>query len=403
MRDGSMRRPAASWPTGRLYRHVRRAANYVDRILKGAKPADLPVEQPTKFELVINLKTAKALGLTIPPSLLAAGGSGDRVMDRRAFLAGTRPALLAAPLAAEAQPAGKIYRVGWLVSGSPISHRLSLAAFKEGLQKLGYTEGRNIRIEYRWAEGDLSRLPELASELVRLQVDVILAGGTAGASAARNATREIPIVMAGAGDPVEAGLVTSLSRPGGNLTGFAAAAPESASKRLELLKEAVPKIHRVAVIWNPTSSTAQREWSVTQEAAKILGLALISREARNEQELKDVLTAVVNTQADSMMILNDAFVFTYRKIIADSAIGSRLPSVYGFSEFVDAGGFMSYGAVISDTYRRAAAYVDRILKGAKPWDLPVEHPTKFELVINLKTAKALGLTICRRCCSGRTR
>jgi len=301
--------------------------------------------------------------------------------------------LVLVSLTAEAQPTGKIYRVGWLVSGSPISHRLSLAAFKEGLQKLGYTEGRNIRIEYRWAEGDLSRLPELASELVRLQVDVILAGGTAGASAARNATREIPIVMAGAGDPVEAGLVTTLARPGGNLTGFAAAAPESASKRLELLKEAVPKIHRVAVIWNPTSSTAQREWSVTQEAAKVLGLVLVSREARNEQELKDVLTAVVTTQADSMMILNDAFVFTYRKIIADSAIGSRLPSVYGFSEFVDAGGFMSYGAVISDTYRRAAAYVDRILKGAKPRDLPVEHPTKFELVINLKTAKALGLTI----------
>jgi len=314
-------------------------------------------------------------------------------MDRRRFLLTSLAGALAAPLAAEAQPTGKIYRVGWLVSGSPISHRLSLAAFKEGLQKLGYTEGQNIRIEYRWAEGDLSRLPELASELVRLQVDVILAGGTAGASAARNATREIPIVMAGAGDPVEAGLVTTLARPGGNLTGFAAAAPESASKRLELLKEAVPKIHRVAVIWNPTSSTAQREWSVTQEAAKVLGLVLVSREARNEQELKDVLTAVVTTQADSMMILNDAFVFTYRKIIADSAIGSRLPSVYGFSEFVDAGGFMGYGAVISDTYRRAAAYVDRILKGAKPRDLPVEHPTKFELVINLKTAKALGLTI----------
>jgi putative tryptophan/tyrosine transport system substrate-binding protein len=314
-------------------------------------------------------------------------------MHRRTFLCWLTLGTLCVPILAEAQAAGKFYRVGWLVSGSPISHRLSLAAFKEGLQKLGYTEGRNIRIEYRWAEGDLSRLPQFASELVRLQVDVILAGGTAGASAARDATREIPIVMAGAGDPVEAGLVTSLARPGGNLTGFAAAAPESASKRLELLKEAVPKIHRVAVIWNPTSPTAQREWNVTQEAAKVLGLVLVSREARNEQELKDVLTAVVTTQADSMMILNDPFVFTYRKIIADSAIGSRLPSVYGFSEFVDAGGFMSYGAVISDTYRRAAAYVDKILKGAKPRDLPVEHPTKFELVINLKTAKALGLTI----------
>ena len=297
------------------------------------------------------------------------------------------------PLAAEPQQPGKVYRLGWLVSGSPVSHGLSLAAFKDGLQKLGYAEGRNIKIEYRWAEGNLGRLPELASELVRLKVDVILAGGTAGASAAKNATREIPIVMAGAGEPVEAGLVSSLARPEANLTGFAAAEPESASKRLELLREAVPKTHRVAVIWNPTSSSARREWSVAQDAAKVLGLVLVSHEARNEQELKNTLTAVMTTQADSMMILNDPFVFTYRKIIADSAMRSRLPAVYGFSEFVDAGGMMSYGAVISDTYRRAAAYVDKILKGAKPGDLPVELPTKFELVINLKTAKALGLTI----------
>jgi len=302
-------------------------------------------------------------------------------------------ALAAVPLVAEAQQAVKVYRVGWLVTGSPTTYGISLNAFRDGLQKLGYVEGRNIKIEYRWAEGNLERLPGLATELVRLKVDVILAGGTSGATAAKNATREIPVVMAGVGEPVEAGLVASLARPEGNLTGFSAVAPQSTSKRLQLLREAVPGIKRVAVVWNSTNSNAQREWSVAQETAKVLGLALMSHEARTLEELGDTLATVPRAHPDSMIVLNDPFVFTYRKSIAEAALRYRLPSVYGFREFVDSGGLMSYGANISQTYRRAASYVDKILKGAKPADLPIEQPVTFELVINLKTAKQLGLTI----------
>ena len=302
-------------------------------------------------------------------------------------------ALAAVPLVAEAQQAVKVYRVGWLVTGSPTTYGISLNAFRDGLQKLGYVEGRNIKIEYRWAEGNLERLPGLATELVRLKVDVILAGGTSGATAAKNATREIPVVMAGVGEPVEAGLVASLARPEGNLTGFSAVAPQSTSKRLQLLREAVPGIKRVAVVWNSTNSNAQREWSVAQETAKVLGLALVCHEARTLKELGDTLATVPRAHPDSMIVLNDPFVFTYRKSIAEAALRYRLPSVYGFREFVDSGGLMSYGANISQTYRRAASYVDKILKGAKPADLPIEQPVTFELVINLKTAKQLGLTI----------
>jgi putative ABC transport system substrate-binding protein len=303
-------------------------------------------------------------------------------------------ALGAVPVAAAtAQQAVKVYRVGWLVTGSPTSHAISLTAFRDGLQKLGYTEGSNIKIEYRWAEGNLDRLPGLATELVQLKVDVILAGGTSGAAAAKNATRKIPIVMAGVGEPVEAGLVASLARPEGNLTGFSATEPQSASKRLQLLREAVQEIKRVAVVWNSTNTNAQREWSVAQEAGKALGLTLVSHEARTLEELRDRLATVPTSHSDSMIVLNDAFVFTYRKTIAEAALRYRLPSVYGFREFVDSGGLMSYGANISETYRRAASYVDKILRGVKPAALPVQKPVTFELVINLKTAKALGITI----------
>lgn len=302
-------------------------------------------------------------------------------------------ALGAVPLIAEAQQAVKVYRVGWLVTGSPASHGISLTAFRDGLQKLGYVEGRNVKIEYRWAEGNLDRLPGLASELAQLKVDVIVAGGTSGAAAAKNATREIPIVMAGVAEPVEAGLVASLARPEGNLTGFSTGAPQSTSKRLQVLREAVPGIKRAAVVWNSTNPSAQREWSVAQETAKVLGLALVSHEARTLDGLQDTLATVPRAHPDSMIVLNDPFVFTYRKTIAEAALRYRLPSVYGFREFVDSGGLMSYGANISETYRRAASYVDKILKGAKLADLPVEQPTTFELVINLKAAKQLGLTI----------
>ncbi len=301
---------------------------------------------------------------------------------------------LAMPLAALAQqlPA-RVPRIGWVVTGSPASHGISLAAFRDGLHNLGYTEGQNITIEYRWAEGNLERLPGLLFDLVQQKVDVILAGGTPVAVAAKNATRLIPIVMAGVGDPAELGLVANLARPGGNITGFAATLPEIAAKRLEILKEIIPQLTRVAVIWNPTSLIARREWNVVQESASVLRLALTFHEARTLKELENTLADVPKFRPDGMMVLNDPFVFTYRKNIAKLAAQAKIPAIYGFSEFVTSGGFISYGANIADTYRRAATYVDKILKGASPGDLPVELPMTFELVINMKTAKALGIKI----------
>ena len=313
---------------------------------------------------------------------------------RRRIVLALGAGALAVPLALLAQPlTTRAPRIGWLVTGSPATHGISLAAFRDGLQKLGYVEGRNITIEYRWAEGNLDRIPGLVTDLVQQQVDVILAGGTSVAVAAKNATRVIPIVMAGVGDPIEVGLITSLARPGGNMTGFVATTPDVAGKRLQILKEIMPRITRVAVLWNPTSTIAQREWKIVKEAASILRLTLTFHEARTLKELENALLAVPKTRPDSMIVLNDAFVFTYRKNIAEFAARARLPAVYGFREFVDAGGLISYGANISDTYRRAATYVDKILKGARPGDLPVELPRIFELMINMKTAKTLGIKI----------
>jgi len=326
------------------------------------------------------------------PRPATGGTTGRRVMLLRAL--GFVLILFAAPLVARAQQTQtRVPRIGWLVSGSPESHGISLAAFRDGLQKLGYAEGQNIQIEYRWAQGHLDRLPELATELVRLKVDVILAGGTPGATAAKNATRVIPIVMAGVGEPVETRLVASLARPGGNLTGFAVAEPESAAKRLAILKEVAPRVSRTAVVWNPTSAYARREWKIAQESATVLRITLISQEVRTLPELESALVAVSRAHPDSLLLLNDPFVFTYRTNITEFARQAKLPAVYSFREFVTAGGLMSYGPSIAETYRRAANYVDKILKGAKPADLPVELPTKFELVINMKTAKVLGLTI----------
>jgi ABC-type uncharacterized transport system substrate-binding protein len=283
--------------------------------------------------------------------------------------------------------------VGWLVTGSPTSYRHSLAAFRDGLTEAGYLEGQNIRIEYRWAEGNVGRLPELARDLVNQQVDVILAGGSVGAEAAKRATSTIPIVAAGVGDLVELGLVSSLARPNGNLTGFIAAAPETAAKRFQMVKEIRPEAKHAAVLWNPNSSNAQLEWKVAKEFADTNDLTVILYDARDVPELTDTLARIKQSPPDVLLNLNDPFLFTARKPVVDSVREMRVPGVYGYREYAEDGGLISYGTNIADTYRRAARYVDKILKGVQPADLPVQLPTKYELVINLRTAKALSLTV----------
>jgi ABC-type uncharacterized transport system substrate-binding protein len=300
------------------------------------------------------------------------------------------------PLAVSAQQViadKKLPIVGWLVTGSPTSYQHSLSAFRDGLAAAGYREGQNIRIEYRWAEGKVSRLPELARDLVREQVDVILAGGSVGAEAAKDATTSIPIVAAGVGDLVQLGLVNSLAHPGGNLTGFIAAAPETAAKRFQMIKELMPKAKRAAVLWNPTSSNAQLEWKVAKGFAEANDFIVTLYDARDFPELSTVLDQVKQSAPDVLVNLNDPFLFAARKLVVDSLRVMRVPAVYGYREYAEDGGLMSYGTSIADTYRRAAQYVDRILKGGAPADLPVQLPTKFELVINLQTAKALRLDV----------
>jgi putative ABC transport system substrate-binding protein len=283
--------------------------------------------------------------------------------------------------------------IGWLVTGSPTSYRNSLAAFRDGLTAAGYVEGQNVRIEYRWADGNVSRLPELARDLVHQQVDVILAGGSVGAEAAKRATSIIPIVAAGVGDLVELGLVSSLARPNGNLTGFVATAPETAGKRFQIIKEIRPEAKRAAVLWNPHSSNARLEWQVAERFAATNDVVVTLYDARDFAELGDALARIPQSAPDVLVNLNDPFLFTARNMVVDSARHMRLPAVYGFREYAEDGGLISYGTNIAETYRRAAQYVDKILKGAQPADLPVQLPTAFELVINLKTAKALGLEV----------
>jgi ABC-type uncharacterized transport system substrate-binding protein len=316
-------------------------------------------------------------------------------MDRRRFLASTGAVLLGAPLAAEAQPGGKIPRIGFLVASSASDAAIArwIEAFRQGLRDLGYVEGRNIVIEYRYAGEKYERLPALAAELVRLKVDVIVSHGTPGPLAAKQATSVIPIIMTSAGDPVASGLVSSLARPGGNVTGMSLMVPELGGKRLQLLKEILPGLSRVAVLWNaanPYNSLVVREMEAT---ATTVGVQLQSLAVRGPDDIEDALVAAATGRAGALTVVEDPLTNTKRKQIVDFAAKSRLPAIYGIKEFVDAGGLMSYGVYFADSYRRAAVYVDKILKGAKPADLPVQQPTKFEFVINLKTAKALGLTI----------
>jgi putative ABC transport system substrate-binding protein len=302
--------------------------------------------------------------------------------------------LFAAPLAAEAQPAGKVSRIGYLSPLSPAADATRRQEFRQGLEELGYREGQNIAIEYRWAEGQVDRQDDLAAELVRLKVDVILAaGGTHTVRAAKRATASIPIVMAIGDDAVAAGLVVSLARPGGNVTGLNTQTRELAAKRLELLRELLPSIYRVAVLWNPAVPERAMELKNTQAAARTLQVEIQSLEVRSPEDLDDKFKAMVKGRAEALVILADPVTNTHRAKIIQSAAKRRLPTMFNQKAPVHAGGLVSYGTNYEASFRRAAIHVDKILKGAKPADLPVEQPTKFELVINLKTAKALGLTI----------
>src|SRR5215510_454765 len=294
---------------------------------------------------------------------------------------------------AHARQAGKVPRIGFLSPFSPSATALWLEAFRQGLRDLGWVEGKNISIEYRYAEGRNERLPDLAADLVRLKVDIIVTAVTPDALAAKNATRTIPIVMAASGDPVASGLVDSLARPGGNITGLSQMNPELAGKRLELLKEIVPKLSRVAVFWNPQDQMSTISWNELQTPARPLGVQLHPVEIRSSSDFDKAFEDATRARAGALAIMPAPVFVTNLNRIADLAAKSRLPSIFHLKEFVDAGGLVAYGTDRSDLFRRAATFVDKILKGTKPQDLPVEQPLKFELVISLKTAKQIGLTI----------
>jgi putative ABC transport system substrate-binding protein len=317
-------------------------------------------------------------------------------VDRRAFVAGT-VGLLAAPLVAQAQ-GSKVYRIGYL--SEPASHPRSpyLGAFLGGMRTLGYTEGENLVIELRSAHGNPSALPDLATGLTRLKVDVILTAGDRAIRAAQGATKIIPIVMAAGPEPVEAGLVVSLARPGGNLTGLTVDAGALETKRLEILKETVPRVARVALLHSPTMSQAAGlafaiAWKGAVDAARTLGIALVPVLVDGPGDLRGALETVTRERPDGLYVATSATLFSARRQVADFAIQHRLPMVSGLREFAVAGALVCYGADLEAQFRRAAVFVDRILKGAHPGDLPIERATQFEFVVNLKTAKALGLTI----------
>jgi putative tryptophan/tyrosine transport system substrate-binding protein len=303
--------------------------------------------------------------------------------------------LLVVAVIAEAQQAGKIFRIGYLDDGTASSIAVRLETFRQELSKLGWIEGKNITIEYRFAEQKNERLPELTADLVRLKVDLIVASGTPAVLAAKGATITIPIVMTNAGDPVGAGLVVSLARPGGNVTGFSSLASELNTKRLEILKDAAPKLARVGLLWVAGGSIGQDlQLKELRAAATALKLKLVEIAAqRDAKGLESAFKTAKQKQVGAIMTTTGNRFFTERKRIVELAVKYWLPAIYPQKEFVEAGGLMSYGVDYDDLYRRAAVYVDKILKGAKPADLPVQQATKFEFVINLKAAKQIGLTL----------
>ena len=317
------------------------------------------------------------------------------MVDRRTFLSALTGGLLATPLTAEAQPAGKVYRIGYLPSGFkevPGSNP-GLAPFSQSLRELGYVEGRNVTLEIRYAEGRTERFPALAAELANLKVDVLVAVSTPGALAAKQATSTIPIVMVSVGEPVEVKLVDSLAHPGGNVTGLSLIAPQLAAKRLDLLKQALPKLLRVTVLWNSANQGMKARFQETQGGAQLLGVTLHSVTIQSPDDFDPLFAAMTRDRPESLLVLADTVTVANRQRTVEFAAKNRVPAIYEARTFVDSGGLMSYGVDFADHYRRTAIYVDKILKGTKPADLPVELPTKFELIINLKTAKALGLTL----------
>ena len=398
----------------------------------------MPVQQPTKFKLVINLKTAKQIVFDDPVEYMGPCGQGHKVIldfrlpifdyvGRRvkvislervsASCSGNRKSKACTELSrsiqnskmvgaignrflargvgcvAAAQQPMKIPRIGYLsaASLSAISERVE--AFRQGLRELGYVEGKNIVIEWQSAEGNLDRLPALAAELVRLKVDVIVTSASTQTPVAKAATSTIPIFMAQDGDPVAAGFVASLARPGGNITGLSTLSPEVSGKRLELLKEIIPKLSRVAVFGssnNPGNTQSLKEIEV---AAGAFELQLQFLDVLGPENIETVFQAASHGRADAVLVLAGPVFFSHRRRVVDVTVKSRLPATYPRQEFVEAGGLVTYSVNITDLHRRAAIYIDRILKGAKPADLPVEQPSKFELIINLKGAKQIGLTI----------
>ncbi len=321
-------------------------------------------------------------------------------MDRRKSFLGACIVLVslllanhaAAPLAAVAQQPPKIPRIGYLGAFSPSAGAPVLESFRQGLRELGYVEGQSISIDYRWAEGRPDRFPALAAELIQLRVDVIVTYSNAAVAALQRATRTIPVVVAAMGDPVGSGFVASLARPGGNITGFSSLPEELGGKWLELLREAAPKISRVAVL--AFSQPSHRTyWTELQAAAQALKVTPQRQEVAGPDEIEHAFASLIKGRAQGLIVLPHAVTLDRRTQIVGLAAKHRLPGMYPFSSFVEAGGLMSYGTNFSDLHRRAATYVDKILKGAKPAELPVQQPTKFDLVINMKTAKALGLTL----------
>jgi putative ABC transport system substrate-binding protein len=310
-----------------------------------------------------------------------------------AFVTSIAAMILASSLAAEAQQPEKVRRIGYLSGSDAKGAALMVDGFREGLRDLGYVEGKNIFVEYRYAEAKGERLPDLAAELVRLKVDVIVTSSTPAIQAVKEATRTIPIVMAFSGDPVGTGLVASLSKPGGNITGLSDIGPEITGKQLELLKEAFPTISRVAFLFNPSNQGNRLRLKATEVTAGELKVQIQAFEVRSATDFEKLFSAISKGEAQALMTVRDPAIYNNQRRILQFAAENRLPTMHMDSVPVEAGGLMSYGPNVPDLFRRAAAYVDKILKGAKPADLPVARPTKFELIVNLKTAKQLGLTI----------
>jgi len=314
-------------------------------------------------------------------------------MDRRAFIGTMTGALLAAPLAAEAQPTGKVYRIGFLGNSTEALEANLVGPLREGLRERGYVEGRDLTIEYRWAEGAYERFPALIAELIALKVDIIVTAGTPAALAVKRSTTTIPVVMAAIGDPIGTGLVKSLARPGGNLTGLVAIAPDLEGKRLELLTQIVPKLLSVAFLANPANPLHVTSEKQASAAAKALHLKVVFFPVRTDGEFDHAFQAIVGQRSGALIMLADRLFLHHRARIVEFTARHRLPAVYAYNELVQVGGLMSFGPSYPEMHRRAAYFVDRILKGARATDLPMEQPSKFELILNLRTARTLGLVI----------